>query len=137
MVPAATAADLDDVHRELLAGLGQPDEFLRCASRARDRSEAVSVDPGHERQLLFAADRTRDLAPPAVELRRPQQVWVGVAHFGDVDTARIDVGQQRSAPKRVVDHLPLDSHVTRVAVHAVARAGLSGLPRSARRRPGR
>ena len=72
MIPAAAPAYLDDMDRELLASLGEAYQFLWCASRTRHLSDAVAVDPGYERQLLFPADRACDLAPPTVELRRTQ-----------------------------------------------------------------
>lgn len=72
MIPAAAPAYLDDMDGELLATLGEPYQFLRCASRTCHSSEAVAIDPGYERELLFPADRACDLAPPAVELRRTQ-----------------------------------------------------------------
>ncbi len=111
MVPAASPAHLDHMDRELLASLGEPEQFLRGASRARYRAEAVAVDPGYECELFFPADRACDLAPPTVEFRRTQQIWIRITHLGDIDTARIDVSQQRPAPERIVDHLPLNSHV--------------------------
>lgn len=110
MIPAAGPAYLDDMHRELLASLGEAHQLLRCASRSSHRPEAVAVDPGYEGELFFPADRARDLAPPTVELRRTQQIGICITYLGDIDPARIDVSQQRPAPERVVDYLPLDSH---------------------------
>jgi hypothetical protein len=124
MIPAAAPAYLDDMNRELFASLGQAYQFLWCASRTCHLSKAVAVDPGYERELFFPADRACDLAPPTVELRRTQQVGIRITHLGDIDTARIDVSQQRPAPERIVDHLPLNSHRTRVAVMQSGRFGL-------------
>ncbi len=110
MIPAAGPAYLDDMHRELLASLGEAHQLLGCASRSSHRPEAVAVDPGYEGELFFPADRARDLAPPTVELRRTQQIGICITYLGDIDPARIDVSQQRPAPERVVDYLPLNSH---------------------------
>ena len=110
MIPTAAPAHLDDVHGELLAALGQANQFLGRTGRARHLTEAVAVDPGNQRELFFPADWARDLAPPTVEFRRTQQVGIRITYLGDVDPARIDVSQQRPTPKRVVDDLPLNSH---------------------------
>ncbi len=116
MIPAAGPAHLDDMNRELFSGLGQAHQLFRAARRTRDRPQAVAVDPGYESELFLPADRACDLAPPAVKFGRTQQVGIGVTYLGDIDTARIDVSQQRLAPERIVHHLPLNSHAPRVAV---------------------
>ncbi len=121
MVPTTAPAHLDYVYRELFASLGQPDQFLGGSGRARDRSQTLAVDPRYESQLLPPADRACDLAPPPVEFGRPQQVRIRIAHFGDRHSARIDIGEQRPAPERIVDYLPLNSHAPRVLVSAGAR----------------
>lgn len=112
MVPTAGAAYLDDVHRELFPRLGQPQQFLRSTGGTRHGPQPVAVDPRYESQLLFPADRACDLAPAPVELRRTQQVRIRIADFGDVHPPRVDVGQQRLTPERIVHHLPLYSHAT-------------------------
>lgn len=116
MIPAAGPAHLDDMNRELFSGLGQAHQLFRAARRTRDRPQAVAVDPGYESELFLPADRACDLAPPTVKFGRTQQVGIGVTYLGDIDTARIDVSQQRLAPERIVHHLPLNSHAPRVAV---------------------
>ncbi|GAJ83396.1 hypothetical protein NBRGN_062_02350 [Nocardia brasiliensis NBRC 14402] len=110
MIPAAGPAYLDDMDRELFASLIETRQLLRGASRTRHRSQAVAVDPRYKRELFFPADRACDLAPPTMELRRTQEIGIRITYLGDIDTARIHVGQQRSPPEGVVDHLPLDSH---------------------------
>src|SRR5712671_4010089 len=45
-----------------------------------------------------------------MELRGPQQVRVGVADLRDTGAARVHLGQQGPAPKRIVHHLSLQSH---------------------------
>jgi hypothetical protein len=45
-----------------------------------------------------------------MELRGPQQVGIGVADLRDAGAARVDLGQQRPSPKRIVHHLSLQSH---------------------------
>lgn len=110
MIPAAGPAYLDDMNREFFARLGESRELLGCASRSGDRPEAVTEDPGYEGQLFLPADGACDLAPPAVELRRTQEIRIRITHLGDIDPARIDVSQQRLAPQGVVDNLPLNSH---------------------------
>ncbi len=94
MIPAAGPAYLDDMDRELFPSLGEAHQLLGCASGSGHRPEVVAVDPAYERELFLPADGAGDLAPPAVELRRPQQVRVGITHLGDIDTARVDVSQQ-------------------------------------------
>lgn len=124
MIPAACPAHLDHVNREFLSGLGQAYQLFRAARGTRDRPEAVAVDPGYEGELFLPADRACDLAPPAVKFGRTQQVGISVTYLGDIDTARIDVSQQRLAPERIVDHLPLNSHAPRVAVMYLRRPRL-------------
>ncbi len=70
MIPTAGPAYLDDMNRELFAGLGEAPEFLGRTSRPGDRPETFAEDPGYEGQLLFPAYWACDLAPPAVKLRR-------------------------------------------------------------------
>ncbi len=110
MIPAAGTAHLHDVHREFLAGLGQPDQLLGRAGRTRDRSQPLAVDPRYEGELLLPADRACDLTPTPMKFGRPQQIRIRVAHLRDIHPSRVHVGQQRPAPKRVVHYLPLNSH---------------------------
>ena len=112
MVPAARPAYLDDMHRELFVSLGETGQLLGSASGSGHGSEAVAVDPRYESQLFFPADGACDLAPPAVELRRTQQIGIRITYPGNVDAARVDVSEQRPTPEGVVDHLPLYSHET-------------------------
>lgn len=110
MVPLAGAAHLDDVDRELLEAGRQQDQFLGAAGRPGDRTEVLTEHPRHQRQWLLAADRAHDRALFSMELRRAQQVGVGIADLGDAGAAGVDLGQQGPPPERVVHHLSLKTH---------------------------
>ena len=110
MIPTAGSADLDDVYRELLKTGGQQDQLLGTACRPGNSAQVLSEHPRDQGQLLFAADRAHHRTLLAVELRGPQQVGIGVTDLGDAGAAGVDRGQQGTPLKRVVHHLPLQSH---------------------------
>ena len=110
MIPTAGSADLDDVNRKLLKTCGQQDQLLGIARRPGNGTEVVSEHPRHQGQLLLAADRAHHRALLAVELGSPQQIGVGIAYLSDAGAAGVDRGQQGTPLKRVVHHLPLQSH---------------------------
>lgn len=94
MIPAAGPAYLDDMNREFRTRLGETRQLLGGTSGPGCRPELVAVDPGYECQLLFPADGTRNLAPPAVEFGRTQEVGICITYLGDTDPPRVHVGQQ-------------------------------------------
>src|SRR5699024_2225844 len=79
MVPAAGAADLHLMHGELLLHRRKAFQLLDGTGGAGHPPQPLTEDPGYECQRLLAADGADDLAHPAVESRRAQQVRAGVA----------------------------------------------------------
>lgn len=110
MVPAACPAHLDHVNRELLLSGRKTHQLLGRTSRTRHRAQLVAEDPGNESQLLLTADRAHHVTALAVELCGTKQVGAGVADLLDTRPARVDLGQERPALKRIVHHLPLYPH---------------------------
>jgi hypothetical protein len=110
MVPATGSAHLDHVNRKLLLSGCETHQLLGRPSRTRHRAQLVAEDPGNQGQLLFPADRAYDVTALAVEFRGSKQVWAGITDLRDACPARVDLGQQRLALKRVVHHLPLYPH---------------------------
>lgn len=94
VVPTARPADLHDVYRELREPGGQQDQFFGGARRSGHRAQVIAEDPRDQRELLLAADRTRHRTAPAVKLRGPQQIGIGVADFRDPGSAAVHLGQQ-------------------------------------------
>lgn len=70
----------------------------------------ITENPRHQRELLFAADRTHHRTLLAVKLCRAQQIGVGITDLRDAGAPRIDLSQQGPPPKRVIHHLSLQSH---------------------------
>lgn len=110
MVPAARAAHLDDVHRELFLRRGQTPQFVGRSGRARQRPELLTEHPRHVCELFLSADRAHDVTAATVELGGPEQVRIGVAHCTDARPARVHLREQRPSLKGVVHHLSLKSH---------------------------
>ena len=107
MVPAAGPADLDDVHRELLCGGVEPGDLLCGACRSRHLAEFVAEHPGHQRDLLFSADRADRFAGFSVEFRSPQQIRIRITNLGHGDPSGVDLGQPRPTLEGVIDDLAL------------------------------
>lgn len=107
MVPAAAAANLHVMHGEFFAYPRHPGQFRGASRGSRCRTQPISEDPGHHRQLFFSADRAADVGGFAVKLRGAKQVGVSVTYLADSDPSRVDVGEDRPAPERKVDQLPL------------------------------
>lgn len=110
VVPAAGAAHLDHVDREFLLGRSEPDEFVGRSRRPGQRTELLTENPGHQGELLFAADGAHHIATASVELGSAEQVRIRVADRRDTRPTGVDLGQQRPTLKGVVHHLSLKSH---------------------------
>lgn len=94
VVPTARPADLHDVYRELREPGGEQDQLFGGARRSGHRAQVIAEDPRDQRELLLATDRTRHRTAPAVKLRGPQQIGIGVADFRDPGSAAVHLGQQ-------------------------------------------
>ncbi len=114
VVPTAGAAHLDHMDREFLLGRSEPDEFVGRSRRTGQRTELLTENPGHQGELLLAADGAHHIAPASVELGGAEQVRICVADRCDTRPTGVDLGQQRPTLKGVVHHLSLKSHETRV-----------------------
>ena len=127
MVPRALLADLDDVDTELAVLVGHRLELTRGLDPTLVGTELVAVDVAQLGQRGPAADRALSLGGLAVELGRPQQIGVGVAHVGSRGTAPPQGVKGRPTLHRVVDDRPLGPHPVN---------GRTGSPAAALRRPG-
>ena len=110
MIPAAGSAHFHHVYGELLVAGCQQDQLFGGAGRARYRTQMFAEHPRHQGQLFLPADRAHHLARFPMKLRGTQQIGVRVTHLGHTRAARVDLGQHRAPPKRVVHHLSLQSH---------------------------
>src|SRR5215212_9804049 len=110
VIPAAGPAYLHHVYRELVVAGGQQDQLLGGARRTLYRAEVIAEDPGHQRELFLAADRTHHRTGLPVIFRGSQQIGIRVADLRDTGAPRVDLRQQGPPPKRVVHHLSLQSH---------------------------
>lgn len=110
VVPTARPTHLDHVDRELLLGRRQADEFVRRSRRPGQCPQFLAEHPGHQRELLLAADGTDHVAATSVELGSAQQVRICVADRCHARPTGVDLGQQRPTLKGVVHHLSLKSH---------------------------
>lgn len=110
VVPTARPTHLDHMDRELLLGRREADELVRGSRRPGQCPELLAEHPGHQRELLFAADGAHHVAAAPVELGSAQQVRICVADRCDTRLTGVDLGQQRPTLKGVVHHLSLKSH---------------------------
>src|SRR5579884_2465403 len=94
VIPAAGPTYLHHVYRKLVETGCQQDQLLRGARRAGHRPQMVAEYPGHQRQLLFAADRAHHLTELSVIFGGTQQIGVGVTHLGDAGASGVHLGQQ-------------------------------------------
>jgi len=107
-------ANLHDVDGELREQPCHPGEFILRTCRPSHVLQLVTVNPGDQRQRLFAADRARPFARFSVEFGGPEQVRTGITHVVGADASGVDAGEQRAALQRVLHDLPLVSHDNRV-----------------------
>ena len=138
MVPATCTADLDDVHGEFFGGRVEGGDLFCGTRRPRHLAEPVAEHPGHQRDLLLAADRAQRRRRAPVKLRGAQQVGIRVAHVGDGCPAGVDIGQSGPTLQGVVDDLAhmFQRTSSRSGTSARTRAASTlATPRVARRSP--
>src|SRR5262249_48529653 len=111
VVPAAAAAHLDDIHPKLTERHRQRGQLRQPAGLPGGLLELVAVDVVDMDEVLATADGTTVPGRLAVELRRAFQVRRGIAHLIGAHPSGVDLTQQGTSPKRVVDDLPLRAHV--------------------------
>jgi hypothetical protein len=110
VVPTARPTHLDHMDRELLLGRREADEFVRCSRRPGQGPELLAEHPGHQRELLLAADGAHHVAATSMELGSAKQVRICITDRCDTRPTGVDLGQQRPTLKGVVHHLSLKSH---------------------------
>ncbi len=110
VVPTARPAHLDHMDRELLLGRCEANEFVRRSRRPGQCPQLLAEHPGHQRELLLAADGAHHIAATSVELGSAKQVRICIADRCDTRPTGVDLGQQRPTLKGVVHHLSLKSH---------------------------
>jgi|HubBroStandDraft_3_1064219.scaffolds.fasta_scaffold219472_2 hypothetical protein len=82
VIPGTTLTDLDHVDLELCIFSSHFVQFRPALDAALIPAELVSVDVRDVSELGLPADRTRYVRALAVELRRPEEVWMGIADVG-------------------------------------------------------
>lgn len=110
VVPTARPTHLDHVDRELLLGRRETDEFVRRSRRPGQCPELLTEHPGHQRELLLAADGAHHIAATSVELGGAKKVRIRITDRCDARPSGVHLGQQRPTLKGVVHHLSLKSH---------------------------
>jgi hypothetical protein len=98
------------VYGELIEPGRQQNQLLGTARRPGYRTEVVTENPRNQGELFLTADGTHHRTLLPVEFGSTQQVGMGVTDFGDTGATGVHLSQQRTAPKRVVHHLSLQSH---------------------------
>jgi hypothetical protein len=104
VIPGTTLTDLDHVDLELCIFSSHFVQFWPALDAAFIPAEFVPVDVRDVRELRLSADRTRGVGPLAVELRRPQKVWMRIANISHSGAPREHRGERRPAGQPVVDH---------------------------------
>ena len=94
MVPSTVLAHLNDVHPERAERHRQRREFHGGPDPAGVGTELVAIGVGDVGQLLTAADAAGALCRFAMELRRPHQIWIGVAVLGPEATEHHPQGRR-------------------------------------------
>jgi hypothetical protein len=110
VVPCAVLADLHHVHRELVdlgLHLGQ---FASRLDPPAVLAESIAVGVRDMGELFTAAHGALFIGRLTVELRRPQEVGMCVAHIGRGRLTAKKGGQRRSPRERVVDQRPDGFH---------------------------
>ena len=110
VVPTARPTHLDHMDRELLLGRCEANEFVRRSRRPGQCPQLLAEHPGHQRELLLAADGAHHIAATSVELGSAKQVRICIADRCNTRPTGVDLGQQRPTLKGVVHHLSLKSH---------------------------
>src|SRR5919197_998884 len=116
VVPIAAEAHLDDEDLEFPVRHREHRKLCPAPRLAGAVTQLVAVYVVHLPEVLAAAHRAPDVGRLPVVLGGVLQVRRSVAHLVHTDATRVDLTQQRSLLERVVDHLPLGTHVARVRV---------------------
>lgn len=124
MVPGTTLADLDYVDLELCIFRSHFVQFRAALYPALIPAELVAIDVRDVGQLGVPADRTGDVGALAVELGRPEQVWMRIADISHGGAAGQDRGERRPPGKPVVDHR--SPHVRQVTTEPAAAGAQTG-----------
>lgn len=102
MIPATTAAYLDDVYVKTAITLCENRQFGSAARLPRGGTQLIAENIVHQPQIFPAAYRAPLSRFLPVEPAGAQQVGGGVTHLVRADSAFTDITKQRSPLQRVV-----------------------------------